>query len=632
MPHSEDTELKQSFKEHFEDFVIMTEQMRRAAQKRRDYRDLKQWTEKEIQTLEEREQAPIVFDQFAKKIDSLTGLEDERQTDPKAIPQSPKHEKASDVITKVLRFVERNTDFDETASEVLEDKLVEGYGAAIIEYNKENKEIEINQIPWDRYYYDPHSRKKDFSDKTYDGITLWMDASQAKQMFPRSAEDIDSAMASSEVDGDNFDDRPNNWISQKRKRIRINQEYYLKNGVWHEVFYSGDIILKEPVVSPWLDDKGDPANPIESECDYVDRDNNRYGWSERLLDVQDEINHRRSKALWNLSNFTVIGDIGAFGEMTPEEVLTELSKGKTFLGKMSGAEVSIDFQDELGQTQLGFYQDAQNQMDRVGINPELTGQTDISSASGIALQRREATGMREITRIMGRHRKWKRRVFRQVWARIKQFWTEERWISVTDNPDALKFVGINTPITGAEKIIEQQSGVDIEDMRSQAGDELDLAIQQLIEQDPRLGQVVETRNNVAELDMDITIGEGINTVNTQEEQFQTLAQLAGTRADPQIFEAMLKLSQIPNKEDVLEMINGSKQEQQQANQQRQQQAALQNQAIQLQLESQQIENAQNQADIVNTQADTRLKEAQSKKALADAMDKIRSASQISLPS
>jgi hypothetical protein len=622
-------DIDQDFKSHFDDFVLMTQDQREAAELRRDYRDLKQWTPQQEAELEERGQAAIVFDQFGKKIDEITGLEFERSTLPKAAPQTPKHEKQADPITLALREVHNQNSFTETAAETFEDKLVEGVGAVIVEYNPKKGDIKINRIPWDRYYYDPYSRSKFFEDKQYDGITIWMDGAVAKARWPKSASQIDQALGEQALEGTGFDDKPDNFVDTERERIRVNQEYFLHQGAWHEIWYSGDIILQDAKLSPYVDCDGEPANPIYSQCDYIDRDNARYGWSERLIDPQKEINHRRSKALFMMSNYTVIGEYGAFGEVTPDEVLDELAKGKSYLEKMKGAEVDIQYQDELGQTQLGFYHDAQASMDNVGINPELAGDAG-ASASGRAINLLQQGGLRGIIRLMGRHAEWKRRVFEGVWERIKQFWDEEKWIRVTDDPDAMKFVGINIPITAAEKALEQQSGQDIQDIRRQAP-EVDELIAQMVASDPRMGEVVETRNNIPEMEMDIKIEEGQVNANVQQEQFDTLAQLAGTAVSPQMLEALLKLSTIPGKEQVLEMFTGGKDQQEAAAQAQQQQQELQNQAVSLELQGKQIENMQAQAEVQNTAADTSLKEAQAKKAIADAMDKIRSASQITLP-
>ena len=605
-----------SYKKHFEDFLEATQAERARAESRRDYRDLKQWTTQQAAVLEARGQAAIVFDQFSKKVDAIVGLEVERRSDPKAYPVNPKHAKAADAITDALRYVEQNTFFDDTATEVFEDKLVEGYGGAIVEIDKETQKIEINQIPWDRIYFDPFSRKKDFSDAKYMGITLWLDIDDAIAIQPDKKAEIKSLLEIQHDEDTTFEDRPNNWVNAKRKRVRINQEYCLKDGKWMELFYSADTVISEKP-SPYLDCDGQPCNPIELASDYIDRDNNRWGYMERLKDVQNEINHRRSKALFMLSSLTIMAEKGTFGENDREMILQEFRKGMTFIeyNSVGGKEPIIDRQQELGQSQLAFYQDAQQAMDSVGINPELTGNTD-SAVSGRAFLARQQGGMMELKRIFARHSEWKTRIYRQIWARIKQFWTDEKWVRVTDNEDATKFVGLNAPILAIEKMMEQQTGMDIMDIRDKNPEVVEQFIQEAIAQDPRMGQVVETRNNVVEINMDIVVEEAPDTVTLQQEQFDTLAQLAGTRADPLMFKALVKLSNITRKDEVLEMFEPNSQEQQQ-------QAAIQQKMMQLQ-------EAKTTAEIKEILTKSTLNEASAKDKLASAIERVNNASQVQL--
>lgn len=614
-----------NYKDHFEDFLNYTEEERKRAESRRDYRDLKQWTEAEAAALEARGQAPIVFDQFGKKVDAICGLEIQRRSDPKALPITPKHEKAADAITDALRYVEARTNFDEIASEVFEDKIVEGYGGVIIEVSNKDDDfqIEINQLYWDRIYFDPHSRRKDFKDAKYFGITLWMDESDAKDRFKAGKEKIETLMSTANMDGTTFEDRPNHWVDRSRKRVRVNEEYFMQGGKWMQVFYTGDIVLIEPKVSPYLDERGDPTCPIELQSDFTDRDNNRYGYTERLKCPQDEINHRRSKALHMLSSRSVIAERGAFGEMSRHEVLDELRKGMSFIEKLPGADVQVDSQQELGQSQLGFYQDAQNAMDSVGINPELTGGSE-NAVSGRAFLARQQGGMVELARVFSRHSQWKRRVYTQIWARIKQFWNDEKWVRVTDEEDAMKFVGLNIPITRIEKMMEEQSGKDIADIRAEAGDQVDQFIQQSVAQNPQLNEVVETRNNTAEIDMDITLEEAPDTATIQQEQFDTLAQLAGSRVDPQMFEVLLQLSTLKGKDKIGEKLKGDPQAQEAAQAAQQQAMQIQQAQVTAEIEKTQTEAQKNMADI-------QLKAAQAKDEEASAMERIAKVSMVGLP-
>lgn len=620
------------WKSHFEDFLDVTQPERIRAESRRDYRDLKQWTDKEAAALEARGQAPIVFDQFSKKVDAIVGLEVERRTDPKAYPVKPRYDKAADAITDALRYVESNTFFDDIGTEVFEDKVVEGYGGCITEYNPEKEEIEINYIPWDRIYYDPFSRHKNFLDAKYMGITLWMDMEDAIAINPEKEDEIKMLMDSNQFDDTTFEDRPSDWVNIKRKRVRINQEFFNDNGQWMEVFYVANTVIVEPHLSPYLDCDGNPMNPIELQSDFLDRDNNRWGYMERLKDVQDEINHRRSKALFMLSSVSVLAERGAFQDTAKEEVLNELRKGMSYVeyNAISGNPPVIDRQQELGQGQLAFYQDAQSSMDSVGINPELAGRTE-NAISGRAFIARQQGGMLELTRIFARHSEWKTRVYRQIWARIKQFWTEEKWVRVTDDKDSMSFVGLNIPITRIEKMMEQQSGMDIMDLRDKAPEEVDAFIQQATAQNPLMGQVVETRNSVVEMDMDIVVEEAPDTFVQQQEQFQVLAQLAGTRADPKMFEALLKLSNLSNKDEILAMFDGGTDAERQAAAQAQQQAVQLEMADKVaDVQNKQAETAKTGAEIQKILSEIPLNEAKTKDELASAIERVGKTSTLPL--
>lgn len=607
------------FRKCFEDFLNMTQDERRRAERRRDYRDLKQWDASQVAKLEARKQAPIVFDQFSQKVDSICGLEVQSRSDPKALPVHKKQEQASEVITDALRFVESKQYLDETFSECFEDKLVEGYDAIITEVEKKGKEwiIQPRRIPWDRCYYDPYSRNHDFSDSTRFGITLWMYVDDAVKLNTDREEEIRHSVNNQHED-DTFSDRPNYWVSSTKDRIRVNQEYYLENGKWKLIYYSGDLIIIDPKDSPYKDDDGNPMCPIEMDCDYVDRDNNRWGYMERLIDVQDEINHRRSKALYMLSRKKVIATAGAFLDKTKSQVLSELAKAEAYLERNPNSEVEIDDNTDLGSAQLNFYRDATVAMDSVGTNPELSGRTE-GAVSGRAFIARQQSGMAELSRIFARHSNFKRRVYRQIWFRMHQYWKDEKWIRVSDNQNAMRFVGLNVPVTFIEKKLEERTGLNIQSLLDQ-NPGLQEEIQQQVQADPRLGEVVETRNNVKELDMDIILEEAPDSAVLRQEQFETIANLAASRGDPQMFRALVMLSDMSNKKQVLEMFEGNEQE-----------SAARSQAEEeaRQVQMQQIASALGKeiAETENIQADTAKKLSEVPLNQAKAQDEMASAAQ-----
>ena len=135
--------LLDKLKTEFEDFITNTQTARDASDRDRHYVDHIQWDAEEEQILRDRGQAPIVINRIKKKVNFLIGVNENTQTDPKAFPRTPKHEQGSEAITDALRFVADNVDFDDVDSDVFEDRIVEGYGGAIVRV-EENGEGEAN--------------------------------------------------------------------------------------------------------------------------------------------------------------------------------------------------------------------------------------------------------------------------------------------------------------------------------------------------------------------------------------------------------------------------------------------------------------------------------------------------------
>lgn len=541
---TEDSDLVESIK-RFEDFIDSTTDARAKAERDRDYYDGKQWTDAEIAELTKRKQPPVVINRIKPKVDFLLGTERQTRTDPKCFPRTPQHEQDAGAATDAIRFVCDKNRFEYLRSEVFECLAIEGIGAAIIEVEDKGKQVDIviRRIPWDRYYCDPHSRERGFTDKSYDGIVIWMDGSDLKRMYPGKDSVIDEAFTEAVAD-QTFGDKPiSAWVTADRKRTRVCEEYYRKDGKWHHCVFTKSGYLVPPEVSKFVDEDG-PCNPIEAISAFIDRDGARYGAVRQFISVQDEINKRRSKALHLLSVRQTIGEVGA---------VENVNKAKAEMAKPDGhVEVSPGMRFEIAQTgdmaagQFTLLAEAKQEIDAVGANAALQGKQE-GSSSGRALQARQQSGMMELGPLFDALRQWQKAVYRQVWNRVRQYWTGEMWVRVTDDEKNLKWVGLNKPITAGEQMIEQ--------MKSQ-GQQITPEMIQQIAMDPRSREVVGKRNEVAQLDVDIIVDEAPDTVNLQAEQFELLTQMYQATPDVIPPDLVLEMSSLRNKDKVLERVRG----------------------------------------------------------------------------
>ena len=234
--------------------------------------------------------------------------------------------------------------------------------------------------------------------------------------------------------------------------------------------------------------------------------------------------------------------------------------------------------NDLATGQLSLLQEAKGEIDAIGANAALQGKED-RDLSGRAIMAMQQGGQMELGPIFDGLRHWQKRIYRQVWSRVRQFWTEERWIRVTDDEDNLKWVGLNRPITVREIVEKEYGGIPPE-----------------LEGDPRLDQVVQTENAVAELDVDIVLEDAPDTTVIQGEQFEMLAQMY--QANPQTpenpngvpWKMVVEASSLRNKDRVL---GEEDEEGNEVDPEKQQmQAQMQQMAEALQTMGQELQNAQ----------------------------------------
>jgi hypothetical protein len=73
-------------------------------------------------------------------------------------------------------------------------------------------------------------------------------------------------------------------------------------------------------------------------------------------------------------------------------------------------------------------------------------------------------------------------VYRRVWNLIRQFWTGETWIRVTDDARNLKWVGLNAtvanPLTGVPVVVHSVADLDVDIVIDDAPDTIAPAIEQ----------------------------------------------------------------------------------------------------------------------------------------------------------
>jgi hypothetical protein len=548
---------------------------RALSEKSRAYYDSVQWEPAEIAKLKAQKQAATVINRCKPKVDSLMGMERANRTTAKAQPRTPKETKGAAAATESVRFCLQDNMFDRKRSDTWENMLIEGTGGLeiIVKPSKDEKyKVVINHIMWDRLIYDAHSRRKDFSDIRYLGQVVWMDFDEAVALYPEAEEVLEAMQEGSST----YEDKPR-WMDNTRRRVKIVELYYRKDNDWWYACFTRGGYCKKPMKSPYMNEEGETEHAYEFASLFVDREGGRYGPMKQILDVQDEINKRRSKALHLHSVRQTFGTKGS---------VEDLNKARAELAKPDGhvefayGEFGKDFgilpTGDMAQAQFNLLTEAKMEIDSVGANAATMGK-DKNVQSGVALRQRALTGQTELAPMFDMLKNLDIRVYRKVWNRIKQYWRSEMWLRVTDDENNLKFVGLNKPVTKGEQLLQQAQAQNVPP-------EILAQLQQKIQTDPMMKEVVDTENDIVNLDVDIVMDDAPDTVTQEVEDFQAMAEMvkSGFPLPP---EAVIMASPLSNKDKIIKMM---KEQPQISPQHQKQMEAFQKQMEDLQKQAQQL--------------------------------------------
>ncbi len=536
--------------EYFVDSEDSTQASRLLSERDADYYDGNQLTSEELKTLAQRKQPPVINNRIKPKIDYMLGAELKTRTDPKAFPRNPQtDEDAANAATDSLRYVCDRTKFERVRSLCYEDGLKYGsYGSQMVVTPKgSDYNIDVVHVPWDRMFWDPHSRAKDFSDSKYKGVVIWQDKEDALDSPLYTAKnkathisDNSESTNSTETYGDKPQHR---WTDAKRNRVRVVYMEYLYKGEWYFCYFTKSGFLRDPAKIPFVDDDGQSVPSLEYQSLFVDRDGNRYGQVRQYISMQDEINKRRSKGLHLLNSRQTIGEKGAVENVAAAK--RELAKPDGHIEVTPGMEFKIQETSDMSAGNFNMLQEAKNEIDAQGPNAAMVG-AEKRDLSGRAIQALQSGGNTETSIQTDGLRDWEHRNYRLIWYCIKKYWTAEKWFRVTDDENAPKYVGLNTPTTAGEQFKKQME---------KQGQQVD---EQMLAQIPE-AQAPIVSNNVAQLDVDIILEDVPDTVTIQQEQFEALTQIYPTVPDQLkglAFEMLVEASSLRNKKKIIDKLQG----------------------------------------------------------------------------
>jgi len=483
-------------------------------QNARRYRHGAQWTPDQIKTFNERKQPVVTYNKIGRKVDGIVGLVERLKQDPKAYPRTPQHQAGADLATAVLRYLMDRNKWNEVAPLVNEAAAVDGLGGIELDLKpmpppKQNGQgmmpgmghnggppmepdydVIFGPVDNDGFFYDPRSFKHDFSDARYIGMGKYVDEELMAELLPGMEDDIKAACDSS-LELTTNSDRDTRWFQSNGdfKQVRLVDIWYKSKGGWKWALFTGSKILMQGN-SPFSDENGKQFAKYLMFSAQVDHDGDRYGFIRNLQSPQDEVNQRRSKGLHELNNRRIIATKAAVADTNVEKLRLEAARADGIVLVNTGLD-DLRFDDQAKQAQimgqLEFMRDAAQEIENFGPNAAIAGGDVGKGSSGRAIALLQQAGIAELGPYMTNLRSWKIRVYRSLFNAAQSYWVNERWIRVTDAQGNPQFVQINAMVPGPDGMPQMQ-------------------------------------NAIGELDVDIILDEGPDTVTLMQDTYDAISQ------------------------------------------------------------------------------------------------------------
>jgi hypothetical protein len=521
-----------------------------------------QWRQEDIDTLTKEGRPVLSINRIKPTIDLQKGIEIRSRTDINARPRGAQDGGTADAISAGFKYIQDQNNADHKMSDVFFDGLKAGIGWVEICVNEDptEEEISLNYLDWRKVGWDPYARDILLDDARYVFKEKWVDLDIAQATWPDKKDELAASMEDAQTEGsphsrvlpDQYQSgTPITFCDPSRQRVLLVQMYFkktvsgvflkLKDGTVKEiqadmlaanpgivampevikvikkpvqkiwsVIFSGDTILEEETALPYQHNRF----PLIPFICYMDEDGYPYGMVRNMKDPQREINKNRSQYSHIITTRRVFFETGALKD--PQAAKKEISRPDAWIELNQGALNMKKFQFSqdvaVAREHFEIMREAKQELQEVsGAVEEQMGQ-QTNARSGVAIEARQRQGATVNTEPFDNLRLTKRRMGELMLAMMRQYWTYEKVIRITDEQ------------TGADKFITfNQNG----------------------------------QNTISQGRYDIVVSDHPETETTRQWMSRTLMDFA-SRMPPDIalpvMQVSFEMTDLPNKEKVLQKL------------------------------------------------------------------------------
>lgn len=462
------------------------------------YYDNQQFTAEEISVMQERGQAPVVYNLLKPRIDWMTGTERRARTDFRVHPRQQGEDASANarVKTDVLKYLYDVNRAGMHRSNACKEAWISGLSwiETGIRADPEDEPLYIRQEHWWNVLEDSTWREPDGSDMRYLFRSRHIDIDIATAYFPKSRAALDRA-AQSHIDetrsttyylGRRLDEIEEldysalanfralgahwRWGQSPRDSVRIRETWIYFPTLQEGVTAGGstfDRIRMQLYLALWCDDhlldfdrtpyrhNRIPFTPVV--CYRRAIDGRPYGLIRSYRDPQDAFNKRMAKSIFAISATRVEAERGAIDEtlMTEHRIRQEIARPDAFIqwaqGAIASGKVRITDGRELADAHVKLAAiDREHISTSMGVNADNLG-NQTNAVSGVAIERRQVEGSLTTTEPFDNaHMAWAE-VGKLALALVEQFYQAPKIVRLTTNHvDGIRWAEANVldPETG----------------------------------------------------------------------------------------------------------------------------------------------------------------------------------------
>lgn len=446
---AEINEIKESFKLGYESF----EQSRNEAEIVWDLYHNRQYTAQQLNKLAARGQPAETYNVIKMFARMLVGYYSTIVNTVVVEPTNPRDIEVATVLNDVMSYIFKDSRFDTEGDEIKLGGLISGLLCSFVnvvdtgerdQFNRAINKVELSYVPDYELVLDPASVLDDYSDAEYLHRFKWMSATKIRKTFGKAI--LDKLTPNNNFTGERDADFKPNYGSSFTGHFRIFDSYLVVHTVLEDeqgkrwsIFWHDDIeMLKEEITfkeARW---------PYRVQKLHSSNEKEYYGLFREVVESQKSINQAVLKIQLMVNSDKVFVRDGAVKNMDDFQNAYNRVNGVIPVLDLTG--IKVEKLNAEVQEQYIIIDKALDRIQRVlGINDSFLGLA-FASDSGRKVKLQQGATIMSLRYITARIESFYRSLGEDVAALVKQYYTANQVLLISDEVAGSRWVELNRPM------------------------------------------------------------------------------------------------------------------------------------------------------------------------------------------